>query len=94
MLARNWWAVALRGLAAVLFGLLTIFLPGVTLVTLILLFGAYVLVDGVFNAIAAFRSASHHWALLIEGLIGILTGIVTCFLWNPNTDGDSVWLRG
>ena len=84
MLARNWWAVALRGLAASLFGLLTIFLPGVTLVTLILLFGAYVLVDGVFNAIAAFRSASHHWALLIEGLIGILAGIVT-FAWPAMT---------
>ena len=84
MLARNWWAVALRGLAAVLFGLLTIFLPGVTLVTLVLLFGAYVLVDGVFNAIAAFRSASHHWALLIEGLIGILAGIVT-FTWPAMT---------
>jgi len=84
MLARNWWAVALRGLAAVMFGLLTIFIPGVTLVTLVLLFGAYALVDGVFNAIAAFRSASHHWALLIEGLIGILAGIVT-FAWPAMT---------
>jgi uncharacterized membrane protein HdeD (DUF308 family) len=84
MLARNWWAIALRGLAAVLFGLLTIFIPGVTLVTLVLLFGAYALVDGVFNVIAAFRSASHHWALLIEGLIGILAGIVT-FAWPAMT---------
>ena len=84
MLARNWWAIALRGLAAVLFGLLTIFIPGVTLVTLVLLFGAYALVDGVFNVVAAFRSASHHWALLIEGLIGILAGIVT-FAWPAMT---------
>jgi uncharacterized membrane protein HdeD (DUF308 family) len=84
MLARNWWAVALRGIAAVLFGLLTIFIPGVTLVTLVLLFGAYALVDGIFNVIAAFRSASHHWALLIEGLIGILAGIVT-FAWPAMT---------
>ena len=84
MLARNWWAIALRGLAAVLFGLLSVFIPGVTLVTLVLLFGAYALVDGVFNVIAAFRSASHHWALLIEGLIGILAGIVT-FAWPAMT---------
>jgi uncharacterized membrane protein HdeD (DUF308 family) len=80
MLARNWWALAVRGLVAVLFGLLTIFLPGVTLVTLVLLFGAYALVDGIFNVIASFRSASHHWALLIEGVIGILAGILT-FVW-------------
>src|SRR6516165_7140349 len=83
-LAQNWWALALRGLAAVVFGLLTFFLPGITLVTLVLLFGAYALVDGVFNVIAAFRSASHHWALLIEGLIGILAGIVT-FAWPAMT---------
>ena len=84
MLARNWWAVALRGIAAVLFGLLTIFIPGVTLVTLVLLFGAYALVDGIFNVIAAYRSASHHWALVIEGLIGILAGVVT-FAWPAMT---------
>src|SRR6266851_6096339 len=76
-LARNWWALALRGLVAVMFGLLTFFLPGITLVTLILLFGAYALVDGIFNLIAFFRVASHHWALLIEGVIGIITGVLT-----------------
>ena len=80
ILARNWWALALRGLMAVLFGLLTILIPGVTLVTLVLLFGAYALVDGIFNVIASFRSASHHWALLMEGVIGILAGILT-FAW-------------
>jgi len=79
-LARNWWALALRGLVAVLFGLLTLFLPGITLVTLVLLFGAYALVDGIFNVIAFFRVASHHWALLIEGLLGIIAGILT-FSW-------------
>ena len=79
-LARNWWALALRGLAAVLFGLLTFLVPGITLVTLVLLFGVYALVDGVFNVIAFFRVPSHHWALLIEGVIGIIAGIVT-FAW-------------
>ena len=79
-LARNWWALALRGVAAVLFGLLTFFLPGITLVTLVLLFGAYALVDGIFNVVAFFRVASHHSAFLIEGVIGIITGILT-FTW-------------
>jgi uncharacterized membrane protein HdeD (DUF308 family) len=79
-LVRNWWALALRGLVAVLFGLLTFLLPGITLITLVLLFGAYALVDGIFNVIAFFRVASHHWALLIEGVIGIVAGILT-FAW-------------
>jgi uncharacterized membrane protein HdeD (DUF308 family) len=79
-LAANWWALALRGLVAVLFGLLTFFLPGITLVTLVLLFGAYALFDGVFNVMAFFRVASHQWALLIEGVIGIVAGVLT-FAW-------------
>jgi uncharacterized membrane protein HdeD (DUF308 family) len=79
-LVRNWWALALRGLVAVLFGLLTFLLPGITLITLVLLFGAYALLDGIFNLIAFFRVASHHWALLVEGVIGIIAGILT-FAW-------------
>ena len=79
-LARNWWALALRGLAAVLFGLLTFFVPGITLVTLVLLFGIYALMDGFFNVIAFFRVPAHHWALLLEGVIGIIAGILT-FVW-------------
>ena len=79
-LTANWWALALRGLVAVLFGLLTFFLPGITLVTLLLLFGAYALVDGVFNVIAFFRVASHQWALLVEGVVGIIAGVLT-FAW-------------
>src|ERR1700676_1330870 len=79
-LARNWWALAVRGLVAVLFGLLTFTLPGITLVTLVLLFGAYALVDGIFNVVAFFRVASHHWAWLVEGVIGIIAGLVT-FAW-------------
>jgi uncharacterized membrane protein HdeD (DUF308 family) len=79
-LAKNWWALALRGLVAVLFGLLTFFLPGITLVTLVLLFGVYSLTDGFFNIVAFFRVAAHHWALLIEGVIGIMAGILT-FAW-------------
>jgi len=79
-LAKNWWALALRGLVALLFGLLTFFLPGVTLVTLVLFFGAFALADGFFNVVAFFRVASHQWALLIEGVIGVIAGILT-FAW-------------
>jgi uncharacterized membrane protein HdeD (DUF308 family) len=80
LLARYWWALALRGLFAVLFGLLTFFIPGITLLALVLLFGTYALLDGIFDIVSAFRSSSHHWALLVEGIVGIIVGILT-LLW-------------
>jgi uncharacterized membrane protein HdeD (DUF308 family) len=78
-LARYWWAVALRGLLAVLFGLAAFFWPGITLVTLVFLFGAYALVDGVFALVSAFR-ADDRWPLLFEGVVGIAAGVVA-FVW-------------
>jgi uncharacterized membrane protein HdeD (DUF308 family) len=79
-LTGNWWALGIRGVAGIIFGLCTFFLPGITLVTLVLLFGAYALVDGLFNIAGFFRDAAHHWALLLEGAIGIVVGILT-FAW-------------
>jgi uncharacterized membrane protein HdeD (DUF308 family) len=75
--------LALRGLVAVLFGLAALFWPGLILAVLILLFGAYALVDGVLAVIAAFRSSrrsTRRRLLLIEGVIGILFGILA-LLW-------------
>jgi len=80
VLARNWGAIAIRGVAAIIFGLLTILMPGLTLAALVLLFGAYALVDGVFSIIAAVRRRASDppwWALLLEGVVGIAAGIVT-----------------
>jgi len=79
-LARNWWALAIRGVAAVLFGVLTFVLPGISLLYLVLLFGGYALIDGVFNLVSSFRTPDRHWALLVEGVLGIVVGILT-FLW-------------
>jgi len=61
LLAQNWWAVALRGVVGVLFGLVALLLPATTMLSLILLFAAYMLVDGVFAIVSAVRcrSASH-----------------------------------
>src|ERR671923_2512153 len=56
MLARNWWVLALRGVLAIIFGVLAFLWPGLTLITLVLLFGAYALVDGVFAVIAGIAS--------------------------------------
>ena len=74
--------LALRGLVAILFGLAALFWPGLILVVLIVLFGAYALVDGVLAVIAAFRSSGRgmrRTLLLIEGTIGILFGILALF---------------
>src|SRR5260370_17273049 len=84
ILARNWWALALRGLFGVLFGITAFAWPGITLGALVLLYGAYSLVDGVFNVIAAVRGGTQGgmpwWAMLVEGLAGIAVGIMT-FAW-------------
>src|SRR6266700_271759 len=80
VLARNWGLVALRGVVALAFGLLTIARPGITLAALIILFGAYALVDGVFSVWAALanRRGEPHWvALLLAGLAGIVVGVLT-----------------
>lgn len=78
-LARNWWLVALRGVLALIFGLIAIVLPGVTITALVLLFAAYMLVDGVFAIIAGVRAAQRHerWGLLIfEGVIDFIAGAI------------------
>ncbi len=79
-LARNWWAILLRGIAALVFGLFALFWPGATGVALVILFGAYAFVDGVLALAAALRAAEAHerWApLLIEGIVGIAIAGVT-----------------
>ncbi len=76
-LARNWWALVIRGVIAVLFGLAALVVPGVVAATLVLVFGAYALVDGVFAIIAAVLALARHerWGLLLlEGVIGIAAG--------------------
>ena len=76
--SRHWWAFALRGIAAILFGILAFAWPGITLAVLVLLWGAYALVDGVLAVISAFRTDNdHRWGLLLEGVVGIAAGIVT-----------------
>jgi len=80
-LTRNWWAVVLRGVVAILFGLVALTLPGLTLEILVIFFGAYLLVDGVFTIVAAFtnRTGQSWWVLLLEGLVDIAAGIVAFF---------------
>jgi uncharacterized membrane protein HdeD (DUF308 family) len=80
-LVRHWWWFTLRGVAAILFGILTFAVPGISLATLILLFGFYALVDGVFSLFSAFRGGTGRswWSLMIEGVVGIGAGLVAFF---------------
>ena len=78
-LAENWWAIALRGVFAILFGVIALVMPGVTLTALVLLFAAYMLVDGIFAIVAAIRAARQHerWGwLILEGIVDLIAGAI------------------
>jgi len=82
VLARNWWSLVIRGIIGVLVGIIAFTWPGVTFRALLLIFAAYVLIDGVVDIIGSVRAAEvgERWgALLFEGIIGILAGLVTIF---------------
>lgn len=75
--ARNWWALALRGAFGILFGLVAFLVPGVTVLTLLILFAAYMLADGVFAMIAGVRAARRHersWPMFLEGIANLVAG--------------------
>jgi uncharacterized membrane protein HdeD (DUF308 family) len=83
VLARNWGWVALRGVAALIFGILTLANPAISLVTLILFFGAYAVTDGIFTivSVVANRRGEPHWiALIFAGLLSVAAGIVAFLL--------------
>src|ERR1700676_4439961 len=76
---RNWWIMALRGLLAVIFGLIALLAPGIALLAFIYVFAAYALLDGIITVYTAIqeRGSMSRWGwILFEGLLGILAGIV------------------
>jgi uncharacterized membrane protein HdeD (DUF308 family) len=86
-MASNWWAVALRGVIAILLGVLIILMPGIALESLIILLGAYFVVDGVGSVITSVRNRAGNkdwWIGLLEGIVSILAGIAA-FVWPGRT---------
>lgn len=78
-LAQGWWAMGLRGLFGIAFGLICLFVPAAAILSLVLLFAAYMLVDGVFAIISAVQRWRHgeQWGLLIlEGIVDIAAGVI------------------
>lgn len=88
-LANRWWLFLLRGIAGIAFGVLAILWPGVALLTIALVWGAYAFADGILalaTAISGPRGAAPRWWLVLVGVIGIAAGVLT-FLWPGITAG-------
>ncbi len=82
---RNWWMYAVRGVVAIIFGFLALTQPEQALQALVLVFGAYALVDGIFAVVAGIAARGYFerwWAVLLEGVAGVVIGLLT-FFW-PN----------
>jgi uncharacterized membrane protein HdeD (DUF308 family) len=82
-LARNWWSLVIRGFVAIAVGIVTFAWPGITVAALVLVFGAYALVDGVISIVGAWKAARAHerWgALIFEGIVGIAAAVVTAII--------------
>jgi uncharacterized membrane protein HdeD (DUF308 family) len=82
ILQRNWMMLLLRGLAAIAFGILVWRMPGISLTALVLLFGAYALIDGILGVWVGIAGRKKHddwWVLLLGGLLGIVVGVFTFF---------------
>jgi uncharacterized membrane protein HdeD (DUF308 family) len=78
VLAQNWWALALRGVLGIVFGLIALFMPGTTILSLVLVFAAYALFDGILAITAAVRAVGRHerWGyLLLEGVVDIIAAV-------------------
>jgi uncharacterized membrane protein HdeD (DUF308 family) len=92
--AENWRAMALRGLVAVLFGLVVLFWPGLVLTVLSLFFGIYALVDGGIVLVPALRSSdrgARRWLPLAEGTVGVVAGLVA-LLWPGMTTNELLYV--
>ena len=79
-LSRNWWLLLLRGVIAIVFAVLTWMQPGIALAALVLVFGIYVLADGILGIWAAFSGRQenrHWWVLLLWGLVSVAVGVLT-----------------
>lgn len=78
----HWWGWVLRGVAGIVFGILAFAWPGITVASLVILFGAYAMVDGILHVIAAFRGTLPipRWLLAFQGIAGIIAGLFAFFV--------------
>ena len=96
VLAKNWWSLVIRGLVGIMLGLITLAWPRITFDALVLLFGAYALIDGSLGIAGAWQAAGsgERWgALLLEGLAGIAAAAIT-IIWPAITALALVYIIG
>jgi uncharacterized membrane protein HdeD (DUF308 family) len=86
----RWWTVALRGIAAIAFGILSVFAPGITFISLVLLFGAYSIVDGALALALASKPMQRRFPLIARGLVSIAAGVIALVL--PGITGFALLL--
>jgi len=89
--SRNWWLFALRGLVAVAFGIVAIVRPEQSMQALVLVFGAFALVDGILTTSVGISTApffNRWWAVLLNGVVGIVVGLMAIFM--PDITGRAL----
>lgn len=82
-IARNWWMLLIRGIAAVLFGIAILIAPSIALTMLVLLWGAYAVVDGIFAVVMGIQGQpayANRWLTILEGVVSIAAGVIA-FIW-------------
>lgn len=82
IMAANWWLLLLRGLAGIVFGILALLWPGLTVMALLIVFGVYAVLDGILALITGFRRRSldeHWWAWALDGILSIAIGLMALF---------------
>ena len=87
-LSKNWWVLVLRGVCAVLFGVMTFVWPAISIAVLVLMWGAYAFADGILSIFGSFkrgREAGFPWWLLLTGVVGVAAGVLTFI--NPAMTG-------
>ena len=94
VLAQRWWAVGLRGILGIIFGLICLLTPGIAVGAFVIVFAAYMFVDGIFAIISGIRAArsGESWGLLIlEGVVDLAAGVIA-ILWPAITLVALVWI--
>ncbi len=93
-MSKLWWVLALRGACALIFGVLALAVPGITLAALIVIFGAYAIVDGVSSLVSAFHKdceRSMRFWMILNGVAGVAAGVIA-WIWPAITAGVLLYL--